>query len=114
MAQRKFLVTEAAVPFVQEGTYVFQVGFSFASEGTTVHADYRNCPHIKVTEGDIIATTNEWAGKTIAAMLVPNKTERAGKRRAVGKVNIFREVEVSTPHQHDLDPIFATAIAAMQ
>ncbi len=109
---RKFLVTEAAVPFVQNGIYVFQVGFGYEVAGQVVRCNYRRCPYIKVQEGDVLATTNAWAAQLLEAMLAPNKTERAGKRRAVGKINIFSEVTASTEHQHDLDAIFAPAIEA--
>ena len=75
--------------------------------------EYRETIPVWVNEGDVVATTNAWAAQMLEAQVLPNKTFRNGENRGEDNTKLWIEVDVSTEHQHDLDPIIDGAIAAL-
>lgn len=108
MTQRKFKLTEETIPQVQQGQLSFQVGFERdKGDGTRTMIHYSHCPVITIREGDVVATTNDWAAQMIEAMVIPNRVKRPGVPDVADGTKMFLEVDVATTHQHDLDQTFS-------
>ena len=104
------LDAELAAPFMRDGKFSFRVAFDDTDKDGRFRR-YRpsHCPLISVTAADVLQTENETAQRMLEHFLVPQKTEREGKKHKAGK--IFKDVTV-TANQYDvdLDDIFTSAI----
>lgn len=105
---RKFRLTEWALPFEREGLFGFKLRFEKPHPNGVgiILKSTASCPLLQMHEGEVVATTNGFAGECLAKMVVPNKTFRNGENRAPDGMMMFEEVDPSTEHHLDLDPIF--------